>query len=144
MEPWLIWVISGGTLIGLELLVPGGITIFVGLAAMIVGALIKFGVLIDPLDVAMTFLILSVILLLFLRTIFLRYFEGSSRKQNINEDLDAMGSIVLVMEDIHPYKEGRINFRGAGWQARSEEEIQKGSKAVISGRDGNTWIVKSI
>lgn len=144
METWLNWVIAGGGLILLELVLPGGVTIFVGLAAMIVGGLIKLGFITTTLDSFLYFTVISIVLLLFLRSFFMKYFEGDSRVQNVDEDLDAEGSIVDVAEDIFPFREGRINFRGAGWQARSEEEILKGSKAVIVRRDGNIWIVKSI
>lgn len=144
MDAWIIWTVIGVALVVLELIIPGGITSFVGMAAIITGLLIKYEVLKDTTSVVLTFMILSIVLLLFLRTIFMKYFEGDSRKQNVDEDHDARGTIVDVLEDIHPFREGRVSFRGTGWQARSEEEITKGSKAVIIGRDGNIWIVKSI
>lgn len=144
MDTWLIWVISGGALILLELIIPGGVTIFVGLAAMIVGLLIKFQFITTTFNALLIFLVLSIVLLLFLRTLFMKYFEGDYRVQNTNEDADAEGSIVDVTEDIFPHREGRINFRGTGWQARSDEEILKNEKAIIVKRDGNVWVVKSI
>lgn len=144
METWLIWIVAGAILMISELILPGGVTIFVGLASLLVGILIHFDVITTPVESILTFLVLSIVLLLFLRTFFLKYFEGDSRVQNVDEDTDAVGIIVEVIEDIFPYREGRINFRGTGWQARSEEEILKGSKAIILNRDGNVWVVKAI
>jgi membrane protein implicated in regulation of membrane protease activity len=144
MEPWLAWIFIGGILVLFELVVPGGITIFLGLASLIVGILIKTEILKESSHIALTFILLNLLFLLFLRTLFLKYFEGHSLKQNVDEDRDAVGSIVQVVEEIRPYKEGRIYFRGTGWQARSDEEILKNEDAIIIRRDGNTWIVKSI
>lgn len=144
MEPWLIWTISGVILIVFELAVPGGITCFVGAAAVITGILIRSEFLVSTSSIALTFILLSILLLLFLRTVLMKYFEGKSQIQNVDEDKDAAGTIVEVTQEIRSYQEGRIRFRGTSWQARSDDEIMKDSKAVIVSRDGNTWIVKSI
>lgn len=144
MEPWLVWICSGVVLVVLEFLIPGAIMIFVGAAAMIVGGLLKFGLLEGAMESFLAVILISLFLLLVLRTFFLRYLEGDTSVQNVNEDRDAFGTIVEVSEDITPYREGRVQFRGAGWQARSDSELSKGSKAVITGRDGQTWIVKSL
>lgn len=144
MEPWLIWTIAGGALILLELVVPGAVTIFVGLSAMVVGLCLKLGLIQSLLASLITWFILSILLLLFVRTIFVKHFEGDSRVQDVDEDKDAVGSLVDVTEDIEPHREGRISFRGASWQARSEEALIKGTKAIILSREDKTWIVKSI
>lgn len=144
MEPWLIWVIAGGALVLLELVLPGGIAIFLGLSALMTGGALKLGYISGLMGSLITWFIASIILLLFLRTYFMKHFEGDSSIQNVDEDQDYEGSIVEVVEDIQPHKEGRVIFRGVTWQARSEEEILKGSKAVILSRDGNIWIIKSL
>lgn len=144
MEEWLIWVISGGALIVLELLVPGAITVFVGLAAIVVGLGIKFGLLTSLTSVVVTFIVSTLFLLIVVRTFFLKYFEGDSTIHNVDEEKEAQGSVVLVEEEIQPYKEGRVHFRGSTWQARSDEEISKGKNAIVIRTDGNILIVKPI
>ncbi len=144
MEPWLIWIMAGFILMTAELLLPGAITVFVGVAALITGLGIKFGYLDSMTSVLMTFFGSTIVLLIFLRSLFLKFFEGDSRVHDTNEEGDAIGSIVIVVEDIFPFKEGRVSFRGSSWQARSEVELLKGSEAIIVRLDGNILIVSSL
>ena len=144
MEPWLIWVISGGVLIFLELIIPGLVTVFMGLSAIMVGMALKFSLITGLFNSLIAWFILSTLFLLVLRTFFMKYIGGDSTVHNVDEASDAEGSIVEVTETIEPHKEGRVNFRGVSWQARSEQEILKGSKAIVIGRDGNIWIVKTL
>lgn len=144
MEPWLIWLCVGGVLILLEFVVPGGIIVFIGIAAAIVGAGIYFEIINSLFEALITFFTSSIFLMLFLRSLFIKYFEGDSVIQNTNEDIDLVGSLVEAVEDVHPYKEGRVRFRDSTWRARSDEEIMSGAKATISGRDGNVLIIKPL
>jgi membrane protein implicated in regulation of membrane protease activity len=144
MEQWLIWIIIGLVLMTLEILVPGMITIFIGLAAFIVGSGIKFGYLKTYDSIILTFITSTLFFLIIIRTLFLKFFKGDETIHNVDENLDAQGTIVLVEEDILPHKQGRVKFRGTSWQARSDNTILKDSKAIIINFDGNILIVKSI
>jgi len=144
VDQWIIWIITGSVLVVAELLLPGGIAIFVGVSALIVGTGIKFGYLNSVVSISLSFFIISILLLFFVRGLFLKYFEGDSRIQNVNEEKDFQGSIVEVAENIFPYREGRVHFRGVTWQARSEEELLEGTKAIITKVEGNILIVKSL
>jgi membrane protein implicated in regulation of membrane protease activity len=144
MDEWLIWVLTGGALMLLELLLPGAITIFVGMAAMLVGAGIKYGYLETPYSIIICFILSTLFFLIVVRTIFLRFFKGDETIHNVDENKDVVGSIVLVEEEIQPYKEGRVHFRGTTWQARSDDTILKSSNAIILRFDGNVLVVKSI
>jgi membrane protein implicated in regulation of membrane protease activity len=144
VEPWLIWLIVGAALTLLELVVPGGIVIFLGISAVAVALGVRFGHLPHFGASLMAWLGLSVVLLFTLRSLFMKYFEGDSTVQNVDESADYLNAMVEVIEAVHPYKEGRVSFRGSTWQARSDEEIAQGTTAVIIGRDGNTWIIKTL
>jgi membrane protein implicated in regulation of membrane protease activity len=144
MEEWLIWMISGGVMILLELIIPGAITIFVGLAALLVGAGIKLGYLTDTTSIITAFIVGVLFFLIVIRTFFLRFYKGNTSIQNVDEQEEWKGSIVTVDEDIEPYKDGRIHYRGTTWQARSDAAILKNAKAIIVRLDGNTFIVKPI
>lgn len=144
MEQWLIWVLAGCLLIVSELLIPGGVVVFLGIAGLMVGGAIKLGYLNSFSSIIFAFFFSSLFLLIFVRAFFMKYFAGDTTIHNVDEQKDAQGSIVEVVEDILPYKEGRVNFRGTAWQARSEEEIVIGSKAIIIRIEGNIIIVKSI
>lgn len=144
MENWAIWMIVGAVMMLLEFILPGAVIVFLGIAALLVGIGIYFSWITTITSAFLAWFIISIILMLFLRSIFVKYFEGDSLVQNVNEDLDIIGSLVIVTEDIKPYKEGRIRFRDSTWSGRSEEEIDNGQQAIIIGRDGNTLIIKSL
>lgn len=144
MENWAIWMIVGAVMMLLEFILPGAVIVFLGIAALLVGIGIYFSWITTITSAFLAWFIISIILMLFLRSIFVKYFEGDSLVQNVNEDLDIIGSLVTVTEDIKPYKEGRIRFRDSTWSGRSEEEIDNGQQAIIIGRDGNTLIIKSL
>jgi inner membrane protein len=144
MEAFVLWLIAGVVLMLLEIVVPGGVVIFLGLAAGVVGASVAFGWVDTLAHSLLLWFITSIVLLLGLRSFFLKYFEGDSTVQNVDEEADYVSSLVEVVEEIQPYREGRVSFRGVTWQARSEETLAAGSTAVITARDGNTWIVKSL
>lgn len=144
MEQWLIWVIAGAVMVLLEFILPGGIIVFLGLAAMMVGGSIHLGWITSTTTAFLTWFISSIFLMLFLRSIFIKYFEGDTKVQNVDEDIDLVGSLVEIVEDVLPHKEGRVKFRDTTWIARSDEKLQVGSKAVVSGRDGNNLIIKSL
>lgn len=137
-----VWLIASVVLIVLEFLIPGGVVVFLGLAGLLVFTLLKLGI-IDGLYLSLiVWFISSIVMLLGLRSFFMKYFEGDSRVQSTDEDEDAYGEIVEVIEDVHPSLLGRIYFRGSTWSAKSEKVILKDSKATIIGRDSNTWIIK--
>jgi inner membrane protein len=144
MEEAIIWLVTSVVLMLLEIVIPGGVVIFLGIAAGIVAASVGLGLVDTIWHSLILWFISSVVLLLGLRSFFMRYFEGDSTVQNVSEEDDYLSSVVEVVEEIHPYREGRVSFRGVTWQARSEENLPLGSSAVIRGRDGNTWIVKSL
>lgn len=139
-----IWFVLGIIGILLEFILPGGIVIFPGIAAVIVGSLLHFGVITSQYYAMIIWLILSIILLFTIRQVFIKYFEGDSHIDNTDEDIDAIGSIVEVIEDCDVEKIGRIKFRGTTWEALGESKISRGDSAHVIARNDNTWIIKKI
>jgi inner membrane protein len=139
MDLWIIWLIAGLLLATLELVVPGGIVIFLGLAAMAVSLGFKLGFFTSVTQGFIAWFVASIVFLFFLRALFLKLFEGDTA-----EEAEYLSALVEVVEHVFPYREGRVSHRGTTWPARSDEEIPAGAKAVIVGRDGNVWIIKSI
>ena len=144
MQAWLIWIALGAVMIFLELIVPGGIIVFLGLASISVGAALYYELVTTTMMALLTWFITSIFFIIFFRSFFIKYFEGDSTKQNVDEDADLVGSLVEVVEDIFSYKDGRVKFRDSTWTARSNEDIAIGSKARIVARDGNNLVVKSL
>jgi len=141
-----LWLSSGIFLIAVEFLVPGLVMVFVGLGALTVALGMHFGHVDGVLEQFITFFVGSIIYLLTLRFLVLRFVPSASRKENIDEDEEVMGSIVEIVADINPGEFGRVEHSGSTWQARAEgdQTILKGEQVKIIGRDNITWIVQKI
>ena len=141
-----IWLVGGVALMLLELLLPGGITGFLGLGAAVVALLLFFGVIHGPAQAFTVWFIGSLALLFGLRGFVQRFLPSSVDRTSTNEDLDAYNQVVEVAEAIPADREGRIHFRGTTWKAKShgeERELPKGSKARLIVRENLIWIVEA-
>ena len=141
-----LWLGSGIFLMAVEFLVPGLVMVFVGLGSLTVVFGMHFGYIDGILHQFITFFISSIIYLLTLRFLVLRFFTSVTRKENIDEDEEVMGSIVEIVADINSGEFGRIEHSGSSWQACAEgdQTILKGEQVKIIGRDNITWIVQKI
>jgi len=141
-----LWLSSGIFLIAVEFLVPGLVMVFVGLGALTVALGMHFGHVDGVLEQFITFFVGSIIYLLTLRFLVLRFVPSATRKENIDEDEEVMGSIVEIVADINSGEFGRIEHSGSTWQACAEgdQTILKGEQVKIIGRDNITWIVQKI
>lgn len=144
MDQYLIWIIAGLVMIFLEFVIPGGIISFLGLSALLVGLGVYLNLFDSLITALTTWFITSLILILTLRSLFMKYFEGDSIVQNVDEDENEKGALVEITEVIYPHKEGRIKYRDTTWIARSDEQIDVGVKARILKREGNIYIVKML
>ena len=141
-----LWLSSGIFLTAIEFLVPGLVMVFVGLGALTVALGMHLGYIDEIVQQFITFFISSIIYLLTLRFLVLRFVPSESRKENIDEDEEVIGSIVGLVEDINSGAFGRVEHSGSSWQARAEgdQTILKGEQVKIIGRDNITWIVQKI
>jgi len=143
----IFWLICGLLLLLGEVLVPGFILFFFGVAALIVLLLISI---VPPLAgmfwlQLILWIVLSVVLVFFLRKKFSGTFQGRMFRSELE---DFVGHEAEVLEDISPDKAGRIKYRGTTWSALSEKEhIPKGEMALLqrkSDDESMTFIVKKI
>jgi len=141
-----IWLGSGIFLMAIEFLVPGLVMVFVGLGALTVALGMHLGYIDEIVQQFITFFISSIIYLLTLRFLVLRFVPSDTRKENIDEDEEVIGSIVELVADINSGEFGRVEHSGSSWQARAEgdQTILKGEQVKIIGRDNITWIVQKI
>ena len=141
-----LWLGSGIFFLAIEFLVPGLVMVFVGLGSLTVVFGMHFGYIDGILQQFITFFISSIIYLLTLRFLVLRFVPSVTRKENIDEDEEVIGSIVEIVADINSGEFGRVEHSGSSWQARVEgdQTILKGEQAKIIGRDNITWIVQKI
>jgi len=141
-----LWLGSGIFMMAIEFLVPGLVMVFVGLGALTVVLGMYFGYIDGILQQFITFFVSSIIYLLTLRFLVLRFVPTDTRKENIDEDKEVIGSIVKIVVDIDSGELGRVEHSGSSWQARAEgdQTILKGEQVKITGRDNITWIVQKI
>lgn len=140
------WLGFGIFLMIIEFLLPGLVLVFIGLGALTVVLGLHLGFIETVLEQFITFFISSIFYLLTLRFLILRFIPTSTKKENINEDDDVVGSIVEVIVEISPGKLGRVIHSDSTWQAKAntEDTILVGEKVKIIGRDNITWIVQKI
>lgn len=127
----------------LETIVPGGIAFFLGVGGVAVAGVRALGLLIDPLTAVVTWILLSTGLTIALRPLMLRFVRGDTSLAMTDEDAEAMGQTVTVLEPVGPDEPGRIQFRGSAWDARTPHgTLPEGAKAQILYRDNLTWVVE--
>ena len=136
--------LGGLLLMALEVLVPGGVSFFLGLGGLVVAALRTSGIVEGPFTALFWWLIISTGLVVAIRPLLMKYYGGSRSTKLADEDFEAMDKEVEVVEPVNDTDDsGRIRFRGATWQARTlEGTLPVGTKARIKYRDNLTWIVE--
>lgn len=134
-SPWLIWFLAGIAVMLAELAVPAFVIIFFGLGCWGGAVVAVFSPDAYSAQVA-AFLVVSVASLLTLRKVAMRVFVGRSEGPG-TEDLGniPVGARVSLDQDLEAGRVGRVRFRGAMWDAISEDRIPAGSDAEITGVD---------
>ena len=146
-SPWLIWFLIGMGLAFMELFMPGFVIIFMALGCWVVA----LAVLIWPLSLTqqiLLFIVGTVISIVFLRTRFLKTFQGTSMDSTpAGFDDFPYGIHAPVVKKITPNSMGRIKYRGTLWDASAEEEIEEGEIVEIidfSGSSRQTFFVRKV
>ena len=144
-NPVLIWFLAGLVLIILEIFMPGIILVFFGAGAWITCLTTWIGLTGGWTSQLLVWALSSVILLVLLRRRIQAQFEGHiGDSQNLEQDLDEFaGKVVPVTADIRPgSRTGKVEFKGADWQAVADEPLSAGSMAVVVKADGITLQVR--
>ncbi len=129
-----------------EFFLPGGISISIGLAALVMALLRYLGIVEN---LVTTFSLLPVIAMVFVAFSFkflTKYFSGDSVQAFVADAVDINDDVVDVLSDISEEdRAGRVRFQGASWQAISRDgSIQKGERAKVVSRDGLVLIVEPL
>jgi membrane protein implicated in regulation of membrane protease activity len=145
-EMLVMWFWLGIVLAVSELVLPGLVVVFVGLAALTVALLMYTGVIVSLPAQLIAWFGLSIIYTLTLRMLVLHFYPTDTVKQQINDDVDDVGRRVSVLEAISGNSPGRIVFGESTWAAvlPLDEEAIPGQEVVITGRDGLTFSVRNI
>lgn len=138
------WLIAGLLLILAELIIPGGIVVFLGLGCLVVALAVHFGLVTTWMGACTLFFIASLAMILLLRQFAVKFVEGDSSRGNTDELLDDVGEIAIVVDSIGPgNKQGRILFRGTQWPALGDgSELQVDAQVQIVSRQNVSYIVE--
>lgn len=141
----LIWLLVGFGLIVSEFVLTSFITVFFGIAAVIVAIAIWLGM---PADGALPYFVFaaaSLTLLFGLRSRFQNWFQGDVAGGALDDDFIGREATVTAGFEAADPGRGKIDFRGAAWDARSDAgELAHGSHVKIVARHGTTLTVEPI
>lgn len=137
-----LWFIVGFAFFLLEFVLPGFILFFFGIAAWLVAGITLFVDVNVNVQLAI-FLISAVVSVLLFRKLLRDKFGMYKTSPSILED-EYIGKIALAETAITPSENGKVEFKGASWDAKSDDYILAGQKVEIIETRSILLIVKSI
>lgn len=139
------WIILAILFACLEIFVPGGILLNLGVASLLVAIGVQQQILDTWILTLTTWFILATFLLILVYFITERFFAGETTIENIYEEVDIYGKTVLVLEQIGPgTKAGRVEYQGTTWTALSDGSIiQAGNQAAIVCKENISLVVEA-
>lgn len=139
--PWL-WLFVGVVLMLMEILAPGFVIFFFGLAAATLGVVLFVVDLSATLQIVL-FTALCILYLLTLRRIAKSVFMGkTSESKTIGSEY--VGRIGTVVEAIRPEVPGRILLGDAEWAATAGERLEPETEVRVVGQANLTLTVEKI
>ena len=136
----LFWAILSGIMAILEIIIPGLVTIWFALSALIVMFLSNF--IGDSLIQFLIFAVLSIIFLIFTRPVLRKYIE-LQRKTNFDSSMKGMDvKVERVVDARKAEKDYEVKFKGSIWTGVSEEMLSSGEVVKIKGFRGNKIILE--
>ncbi|OGW65226.1 MAG: hypothetical protein A3H49_05465 [Nitrospirae bacterium RIFCSPLOWO2_02_FULL_62_14] len=137
---WWYWLFLGLVLAGAEMASPGGFyLLFFGIAALVVGGLAGFDLVVTDWMQWLLFSVIAVVSLLLFRGPLLRMSQGQK-----SHPVDTMvGETALLLDDVPPGQTGKAELRGTTWSARNggASPLSKGQRAAVTKVDGLTlWL----
>lgn len=138
-----IWLGLGIALIVLEVVIPGLVSVFFGMAAVILSVAIFLGAPIPLSLQIMGWIVLSGVLILTLRKQVAKIFPALEYRGEISDQKEITGQWVQVIEDVYPDNDrGRVRYQGSTWIARSQGQVLRaGSDAYIVDRKNLTLVI---
>ncbi|MDO5318332.1 MAG: NfeD family protein [bacterium] len=139
--PWL-WLFVGVVLMLMEILAPGFVIFFFGLAAATLGVVLFIVDLSATLQIV-SFTALCILYLLTLRRIAKSVFMGKTSESNTIGS-EYVGRIGKVVEAIRPEVPGRILLGDAEWAATAGERLEPETEVRVVGQANLTLTVEKI
>lgn len=136
------WFILGFAFFLLEFVIPGFILFFFGIAAWLVAILTLFMPI--GLNAQLIIFLISAILTVVLFRKLLKDRLGMYREEPTVLEDEYIGKVALAETAITPSENGKVEFKGASWDAKSDDYIVAGQKVEIIETRSILLIVKQI
>ncbi len=141
LGPW-AWVIVGLVLIGLELAIPGGFLVLLGLAALGTG-LVVWGTALSWQAALLVFVVLAPAMLLAGRRLMRDRVEETARDvPNLNRRSRALVGRVLVLDAPIAGGEGRVRMGDSSWRVIGPD-LPRGVSVRVLRVEGATLVVEA-
>ncbi|HET9963058.1 MAG TPA: NfeD family protein [Nitrospiraceae bacterium] len=141
---WWLWLFLGLILLGAEIMTPGGFyMLFFGLAALLVGALAGFDLVVAEWIQWLLFSAFSIVSLAVFRNPLRRWMNQDGVGATAVDTM--VGELALVLEDLAPGALGKAEFRGTTWNVRNTgaTTLTKGQRSRVDHVDGLTLSIKA-
>ena len=145
MNPGWIWLSLGAVLMILEIMAPGFVIFFFGLAAATVGLVwFAVGSAFDLTWQIASFSLLSIAYILVLRRFAKSIFLGDTESKRTGLESEYVGRIGEVTTMIVPPFAGRVMLGDAEWNAASDSPIPAGTRVRVVSQRNLTFTVTPI
>jgi membrane protein implicated in regulation of membrane protease activity len=138
-----LWLLLGVILIVAEVAAPAMVSLFFGLAALLV-ALLTWLLPVHAGLQWLLFALLSVALLLTLRSRFRSLFPVKASRAEGDPDRDIVGKQAVVTQRIEPGRPGKVELRGGGWPAEAAEILEPGTPVRVVRKESITLTVERL
>ena len=139
-DPAVIWFLIGLGLLLLELVLPGLVILFFGAGAWVTA----LACVIHDFNLnwqILIFLVASLLGLVLLRKYLKKKFFGRSNKEIDDQLEEFIGHKAKAIDDFRN-GEGKVEFKGTRWTARSDDPVAKGDWVIIRSKDSLTFNVE--
>ena len=137
----LFWTMATAIFSILEIVIPGLVTIWLALAALILTAISFF--IKNPNIEFVIFTVLSIVFVIFTRPVLKKYLED--KKTNFSSKMVGQELKVEKVVDLEsPKKEYEVKFKGVIWKGVSSEIFREGEIVKIEDFEGNKIILEKI
>lgn len=137
MSAAMLWILAGVALIIIEVLITNVVAVFFGIAAILTGLLLQFGIIESTAAQYTIFAVVSVASLVLVRGRMTHWFQGhtkdkSEEKPSFQSDIGERAAVV----DDFKQGSGRVTLNGVRWNALSNEDLKAGETVWVIANEG--------
>lgn len=140
--PWWLWILVGAVLLAAEMATPGGFfALFFGVAAVLVGLLVKLHLVRSAWLEWLLFSLFSIASLLLVRDWVVAHLGDGQGRGGVDDTM--VGEAAILTEDLDPGGVGRAELRGTTWTVRASGPgmLRRGDRCRVDRVDGLTlWV----